>query len=162
LLRLVLGMATLLILLAVTAGLWWWVPARPWGVIHPPAPCLRVAASANGRTLASVHPESVILWDLPSGTQRKSTAIDWGRFNNINPSSPLHSDDYDHAFSLSDDGTIAVWKEKGAAGISPPQRFVKFWNSVSDRGPEVISGARGYGDFVGNNLEIFRDQSMIL
>jgi WD40 repeat protein len=68
-LRFVLGMATLIVLLAVTAGLWWWLPASPRATLASGrGSCQQITIAENGKTLVAIHCKELAVWDL---VQRK-------------------------------------------------------------------------------------------
>ncbi|OAI52603.1 hypothetical protein AYO44_16515 [Planctomycetaceae bacterium SCGC AG-212-F19] len=74
--RFVLGMATLVPLLAVTAGLWWWLPARPrlqWHTQH--GRVLQLQVADDGRTLLTLHENNLSLWDIPSNQERATLRL---------------------------------------------------------------------------------------
>jgi len=83
-LRYVLSMATLITLLGVTAGLWWWLPVWPravWsGVLTWDVAAWfpqNVIISPNGRTLAAQESNNLHLWDVATGEKIGCIPRDW-------------------------------------------------------------------------------------
>lgn len=73
-LRFVLGSAALTVLLAGTAGLWWWLPAGPVVRWQIPFPFYGLWLSESGRSLVAIKDEEgetkLTVWDVPSGRLR--------------------------------------------------------------------------------------------
>jgi WD40 repeat protein len=69
--RFMLSLAGIVAGLAVTAGLWLWVPFFPKFRWTTPAPLLGAWLSSSGRTLVAVHEENVLtVWDVSTGQLR--------------------------------------------------------------------------------------------
>src|SRR5579862_8801390 len=73
-LRFVLGMATLIVLLGGTAGLWWWLPAWPRSVLFSSGAKVQdLYVSTDGRTLVTHYEQWLESWDLDTERVRAAT-----------------------------------------------------------------------------------------
>lgn len=72
--RFLLGMAGILMLLALTAALWLWLPAWPRTTLASQrGTCQMIHMDPNGRTLVAVHPDALTCWDLATGQELGTT-----------------------------------------------------------------------------------------
>src|SRR5262249_4504760 len=71
-----LGLLAIALLIVLTAGLWWHLPAMPrtsWHSLHQLA--ADVVVSADGRTLLTQDEHGVCLWDIPAGHERSRLPV---------------------------------------------------------------------------------------
>jgi WD40 repeat protein len=78
--RFVLALASILGLLLVTAGLWWWLPAWPRVVLRTArGACYEIQIAANGQTLVAANGDDLVVWDV---ARRQEVAVtpyrEWG------------------------------------------------------------------------------------
>jgi WD40 repeat protein len=138
--RFLLGMAGILALLLIVAGLWLLLPVRPRLNLHGPAPCHQVIVSGDGGTLATIHPQTLILWDMPSGKQRKTLRSD-SIATNVVP-----------GLFLSQDGESIFFAGEGERQVPPSKYCVKLWRPTTGADPKLLRGAEYIGILAGRNL----------
>jgi WD40 repeat protein len=145
--RFLLGLPGILTALAVTAILWWSLPAMPRDSWKVPSPCHRVLIPKDSQTLATVHPTEIILWDPATG--RKLHAVPVRRANHPAPMVDVY---------LAPDGQSLTWGEVQHDG----HVVLKLWNTALPDGPVILPGARVVSAFADNGRTVVTDPPLTI
>lgn len=127
-------LAVVALLLIAVAELWWWLPPSPRASWRPPSPAQfrtrepsQVLVSEDGKTLATIHGESLILWDLPDLVQRRVLPL------RVVPSGSVDV----FIAHLSADGQTVVYADG--------RHTLVVWNPALVQGPMSLSDFLGWG-----------------
>ncbi len=121
--RFVLSLASTIALLALTAALWWWLPAWPFATLPAPGDhCQLLRISRDGRVLLAVHDRHLALWDLERRREIARCPYRW-----------VTNDDTQQVVWLSPDGRAVAFVD---GDTNPPQVYL--WNRGLQEKPMLL------------------------
>jgi WD40 repeat protein len=131
--RFVLGMTSLIVLLAIPVGFWWWLPARPFATLPPPGDhCKQLRISSDGRVLLAIHEQHLAIWDVERQREIARCPFRW-----------VSNDETQEIVWLSPDGRTVAFVDGDHA---PAQ--VRLWNCELKEKPILLPDSWGIQDEV--------------